>query len=185
MHRSTFIMASLAVVAFAAIGCSSSSSGAPPCDTSKPVSYATDVVPILQVSCAATQVCHGVMGLSMPEGFYLGPAGPPGVSPPPWTADEVAASRAAMVGVTAKENTMMNFVTPMDPDTSFLFHKIVGDMNSNPTVANGCVTTNSMCFGCSQSTQPCGVPMPYNSMSLAADQICTFKSWIVQGAKNN
>jgi hypothetical protein len=188
MHRTTLIMASLAVVAFGAFGCSSSTSpsgdggSGGTCDTSKTVSFKTDVVPIIQGSCSLSTVCHGTVNNSMAESLYLGPNLED--APNGFSAAQATASIAAVVGVKAKENPMMNMVTASDLENSFLWHKIVGDMNSDTAVAAGCMTTDESCAGCS-STEPCGKQMPYLSTVLAADEQCKFKSWIVQGALDN
>jgi hypothetical protein len=40
------------------------------------------------------------------------------------------------------------------------------------------------CSDCTGST-PCGGLMPYDSLPLAAGELCTIESWIAQGAPND
>ena len=200
MHRSTLILASLAVVAFGAVGCSGSSSppdqngsgssgggsgsgGGGDCAANANVSFKTDLAPIIQGSCSLTSVCHGTMNYDMAEDLYLGPNTDD--APNGFTSSDVTTAVGNLVGVKAKENPQMNMVTAGSSANSYLYHKIVGDMNSDSTVAAGCMMTDESCASCT-SSQPCGVFMPYNGVSmLPADQVCLFKNWIDNGATAN
>jgi hypothetical protein len=98
-------------------------------------------------------------------------------------ASDAKTSHDAIVGVKAKENPMMDLIAPGDPDHSYLWIKVSGDPNKNATASAGCAMV-ATCTGCSATT-PCGAQMPYNATPLNSDQLCTLKSWIVQGANNN
>jgi hypothetical protein len=206
MHRSTVTLFSLAVMALAsgAMGCSSTSSGSggnsgsssgssssgatTDCTTSATVSFKTDIIPIIQNSCSLTSVCHGTMNYSMAENLYLGP----NLSDQPSgdTMSDITTAYNDIVGVTAVESTM-KFVVPGDLANSFLWHKILGDMNSG-TVAATCsaqAASTNACVDCS-SSEPCGGQMPYLSEPLdssegATSPYCQWKNWITQGAMNN
>lgn len=182
MHRTLAILSSLsALFAAGAMGCSSTSSGNAPsmtpggCDTTTPVSFSSDVIPVFQKSCTLPGVCHGEMNNSGEEDLYLG--------------ENVGTTNAStvysmLVGVAAKEDPSMNLVTASSTDNSFLWHKVNGDQGN---FAADCSKASMMCEDCS-STSPCGGLMPYLGESLATDTpqyLCTIQSWILQGAMNN
>ncbi len=181
MHRTLAILSSLsALFAVGAMGCSSTSSpsSAPPpggCDTTTPVSFSSDVIPVFQMSCTLSSVCHGQMGNAAEEDLYLG--------------ENMGTTNAStvygmLVGVTAKEDPAMNLVTAGSTDNSYLWHKVNGDQGN---FASDCSKASMMCEDCTSST-PCGGLMPYLGESLATDSpqyLCTIQSWILQGAMNN
>ena len=184
MHRTLAILSSLsALFAAGAMGCSSTSSGTAPsmtgttggCDTTTPVSFATDVVPVFQKSCTLSNVCHGQMSNAAEEDLYLG--------------ENMGTTNAAtvygmLVGVTAKEDPAMSLVTAGSTDNSYLWHKVNGDQGN---FAADCSKASMMCEDC-DTTTPCGGLMPYQGESLATDSpqyLCTIQSWILQGAMNN
>jgi WD40-like Beta Propeller Repeat len=139
------------------------------------VSFGTDVMPIFQRGCTLSSVCHGQVNNLAEEGLYLGDnAG--GTSPT--TIHDV------LVGVPSREDPSMNLVTAGDPSSSYLWHKVYGDQNSNPSVARGCANTPSQCTDCTTST-PCGGSQPYLGAPLGSADLCTIQSWIGQGALNN
>lgn len=175
MHRNMAILSSLAAVvsALGAMGCSSSSSPPPAsCDTTVPVSFASDVVPVFEKSCTLSSVCHGQMNNAGEENLYLGEnAGgtdPKSVYP-------------MLVGVMSQEDPSMPMVAASDTANSFLWHKLQGDQNM---FATDCAKAAKACTDCNATT-PCGGLMPYQSTSLDPAYMCTVQSWIVQGAKNN
>ena len=115
------------------------------------------------------------MGNSGEENLYLG-ANAGGTSP--------AAIHDLLVGVRSKEDPSMNLVTAGDTSSSYLWHKVFGDQNSNPSVASGCRTAVSPCEDCTTNA-PCGASEPYLSAPLAAFEQCAIQGWITQGAQNN
>jgi len=181
MHRTLAILSSLsALFAAGAMGCSSTSSSSAGqqmggCDTTTPVSFSSDVIPVFQMSCTLSSVCHGQMGNAAEEDLYLG--------------ENMGTTNAStvygmLVGVTAKEDPAMNLVTAGSTDNSFLWHKVNGDQGN---FAADCSKASMMCEDC-DSTSPCGGLMPYLGESLATDSpqyLCTIQSWILQGAMNN
>jgi hypothetical protein len=91
------------------------------------------------------------------------------------------------VGVASEEDPSMNLVTAGDPSSSYLWHNVVGDQNSNAAVASGCAKATTMCSDCNFMT-PCGTFMPYYGQMLsgiAPDDLCTLQNWISEGAPNN
>ena len=79
MHRTLAILSSLsALFAAGAMGCSSTPSSSPAqtegggCDTTTPVSFSSDVIPVFQKSCTLSDVCHGQMNSAAEEDLYLG-----------------------------------------------------------------------------------------------------------------
>jgi hypothetical protein len=186
MHRTLAILSSLtALFAAGAMGCSSTSGssspdqstegGAASCDTTTPVSFNTDVIPVFEKSCTLSAVCHGQMGNAAEEDLYLG--------------ENMGTTNAAtvysmLVGVTSKEDPAMNLVTAGSTDNSYLWHKVNGDQGN---FAADCSKATMMCGDC-DTTTPCGGLMPYQGESLATDSpqyLCTIQSWILQGAMNN
>jgi len=185
MQRNMTILASLAVVAaFAgAIGCSSTSSsgtGSSGSSSSTPVSFKTDVMPILQQGCTISSECHGQTGNAGEENLYLGQhqTSLDGEPVDPTVAMMV---QQGIVGVKSMEDPSMNLITASDPANSYLLHKLNGDQNS---LESDCA--KGVCG--SQSCQPpttCGVQMPMTGSMLAPSDIATITNWITQGALNN
>jgi hypothetical protein len=184
MHRTLAILSSLtALFAAGAMGCSSSSPSASPsgqpeggsCDTTTPVSFSMDVIPVFEASCTLSGVCHGQMGNAGEEDLYLGEND---------GGTNASTVYSMLVGVTSKEDPAMNLVTAGSTDNSFLWHKVNGDQGN---FAADCSKATMMCEDC-DSTSPCGGLMPYLGESLATDSpqyLCTIQSWILQGAMNN
>ncbi len=121
---SSRLFAAAIAVAVAAAACSSSDgdattpSSSSACvahdaskdDLTKPVSFATDVVPVLQKSCGLSSSCHGstrapLLGTSM----------------------DAPAIHDGLVGRPSRALPSMPFVTASKPDESFLMHKLDGD----------------------------------------------------------
>ena len=194
MHRtlSTLISSLLVVAAAGAISCSSTSGGGggadTTCDTTKPVSFKADIfggggnaIGIFPGSCGLSSACHQTGATAMVEHLFIANA------PMDGNMDaDIKMSHDALVNVKAQESPMMNMVTPGDPDNSYLWHKVNGDIDLGKTSAAlsaGCASVAS-CADCT-AADPCGGRMPYMSVVLSPDQICTIKSWIVQGAMNN
>ncbi len=139
------------------------------------VSFGTDIMPIFQSGCTLSSVCHGQMGNAGEEDLYLGDyAG--GTSP--------SVVYQGLVGVPSLEDPSMNLVTSGNLSSSYLWHKVYGDQNSNPAVASGCASAASQCAGCVASA-PCGGLQPYLGESLPVADLCAIQNWIGQGAQNN
>lgn len=142
---------------------------------SAPVSFGNDILPIFRSGCTLTQVCHGQMGNAAEEKLYLGGyAG--GTSP--------SVVYQGLVGVPSEEDPSMDLVTSGNPSSSYLWHKVYGDQNSNPSVASGCASAAVPCEACTVST-PCGGSQPYLGELLPGDELCAIQNWIGQGALNN
>ncbi len=142
---------------------------------SAPVSFGNDIVPIFRSGCTLSSVCHGQMGNDAEEDLYLGDnAG--GTSP--------AVVYQGLVGVRSKEDPSMNLVTSGNLSSSYLWHKVYGDQNSNPTVASGCANAPMQCVACTVSA-PCGESQPYLGELLPEADLCAIQNWIGQGASNN
>jgi hypothetical protein len=159
------------LLASAASGCSSPSSGGPSCTTYDPgsidlqnpkVSFKNDVViGVFNKSCGLSTSCHG-SATSSQQGLFLGDKNKAGA--------DSSAVRTGIVGVKATEIASMPVVTAGDPKTSYLMHKMDGD---------NC-TLNAQCVGgdC-QSTMPQGVDL------LPPENRDVVRRWIAQGAQDN
>jgi hypothetical protein len=161
------------------MGCSSSSAPAQEC-SSAAVSFNTDVLPVFELSCGLSVSCHKAMNNASVEGLYLGQYKAAPTDPP----TDPTTVFNQIVNVKSRENPQMNLVTPGDVENSFLWHKVLGDQNSNSTVAAGCAMATSTCMDCS-IVAPCGSRMPDTTQTLEMTHLCTIKQWIVQGAMNN
>jgi hypothetical protein len=142
------------------------------------VSFGTDVIPIFQSGCTIASVCHGQMNNAAEENLYLSENGGGGGSA------DIQAVYRGLVGVASKEDPSMNLVAAGDPSRSYLWHKVYGDENSNPSVVSGCANAPSQCQDCNTST-PCGGDQPYLGEALGSADLCTIQNWIGQGAQNN
>jgi hypothetical protein len=160
------------------------SSGGSPTDAiahgcgSAAVSFGTDIMPIFQRGCTLASVCHGQMKNISEENLYLGQNGGGGGSA------DIQAVYSGLVGVPSEEDPSMNLVAAGDPSRSYLWHKVYGDQNSNPSVASGCANAPSQCQDCNTST-PCGGSQPYLGEALGSADLCAIQNWIGQGAQNN
>jgi hypothetical protein len=175
------------VCACSVFGCSSPSTSAPAAGGdggcgSAPVSFKSDVLPIFAASCSVSTVCHGQMHNAGEENLYLGLSAHEGTN----GAGDIAAVYAALVGVASLEDPSMNLVTSNDPKKSYLWHKVNGDPNAEPTVASGCLPAANGPSACSDciAAAPCGAPMPLSGF-LEPSKRCAIENWITQGAKNN
>jgi hypothetical protein len=137
--------------------------------TTPTVSFAADVLPILDKSCGiGGGQCHGNPNVGKQTGQpYLGQS--------PGTPD-VAKIFAGIIGQPAEEDTQMNLVEPGDPSKSFLMHKLDGD---SCLYASVCNSTGNPMF------KNCGIQMPFNMTALDITQRDTIRRWIAQGAKND
>ncbi|HTB77052.1 MAG TPA: hypothetical protein VK762_27595 [Polyangiaceae bacterium] len=139
------------------------------------VSFGTDIMPVFRNGCTLSSVCHGQVGNASEEDLYLG--------------DNAGSTSPSVVyqgrvGVRSKEDPSMNLVTSGNLSSSYLWHKVYGDQNSNPAVASGCANAASQCGDCTSSA-PCGAMEPYLGGSLPTADLCAIQNWIGQGARNN
>jgi hypothetical protein len=178
MQRNTTRLASFVVVAAlsGALGCSSTSGPA----TTGPVSFKTDVMPILQSGCTLSAVCHGQMGNAGEEDLFLGvhQTSLDGTPVDPATAMMVY---TGLVGVKSLEDPKMNLVTVMDSKDSYLIHKLNGDQDS---LEADCAMGMCNASTCAAPTT-CGIQMPMSGSALDPSVIAKIASWIDQGAPNN
>jgi hypothetical protein len=121
---------------------------------SPPTSFEADVAPTLGQSCAFSS-CHGSRLAAANHGVYLGANADP------------ASVKAALIGQ-SKALPTMPYVTPGDPDKSFLLHKLDGDL---------CVLEESCVGG------ECGDQMPSGNAALPDEKRDAIRRWIAQGAK--
>lgn len=142
--------------------------GAP--DTT-PVSFASQVAPILQKNCN-TGSCHGFTGMtaSLPAaGLFLGTS----------SSVDAAAVIANLTGMSETVDTMQ-IVKPADPANSVLMHKIDGCQNDR-----GLSCTLRPADG-PETSAACGDPMPPPSYpGLCEGDVEVVRRWIAQGAMNN
>ena len=148
-------IASLGVgtIVLAALACAGSGGGLDeqgnPLDTtnqtSDSISFATQVQPIFTNNCAFAG-CHA--GTSPQQGMNL----------------SGGLAYQNIVNVLSSERAGMMRVTPFQPDSSYLVHKIQGTQG---TVGGS------------------GGQMPLGGTPLPAQQISLIRAWITQGAKNN
>lgn len=119
-----------------------------------PASFETDVAPVLAKSCAFSS-CHGSRGPAN-RGIFLGAKTP----------EDIAALKTALRGP-SRAAPAMAYVTPGDPEKSFLMHKLDGDQ---------CVVAESCTGG------DCGKSMPEGNELLPEASRDAFRRWIAQGA---
>jgi len=128
-------------------------------------SFADDVIPIFQTSCALSSKCHQSGG-SAEEDLALGLP-----SSMTMDSDQITAVHAAIVNVDANRADM-KLVVPGDPAGSFLLAK--------------CEYTDfTVCSTVTCSAKGCGGLMPASSNKLDEADLNTLRAWIQDGAKNN
>jgi hypothetical protein len=128
-----------------------------------------DVMPIFQMSCATSTLCHqGITGSTIPAMSLLYLGNGVGGSTDPLTV------YVALSAVASHELPSMSYVSPGDPTQSYLMHKMDGDMCQ---FANDCAVIPA-------SPTPCGVVMPV-PCALSDSQRDVVRRWIAQGAMNN
>ena len=114
-------------------------------------SFETDVAPVLEKSCAFSS-CHGSRGPAN-RGIFLGAK----------TAEDRQAVKDALRSVSRAAPTLP-YVTPGDPDKSFLMHKLDGTQ---------------------LSVGGTGVQMPYFATPLSQADRDGIRAWINSGAPQN
>ena len=161
--RSCSAALAVGLVAAASVGCSSGSdevaaaenqacaSRAAATPAPRDVSLARDVLPVFQTSCALGS-CHGAPGRN---GIQLGGSG-----------SDASSIRAALLETAAR--APMPFVTPGEPDRSWLLRKVDGDF-----------------CGVACSRGACGERMPKGGAPLSAEARDAIAAWIASGAPDS
>lgn len=154
---------SIAAAVAALSGCSSGPS-ASSCDDYQPpasfdpsapaVSFARDVMPVFTQSCAFS-TCHG-SAIGTANGVFLG--------------RDPQRVHAALVNVAGEKLAGMSFVTPGEPQKSYLMRKLDGSQ----------CALDADCKGGS-----CQGSMPENTSPLDVRTRDIVRRWIAQGAKND
>ena len=136
--------------------------------TTPTVSFAKDIVPIFQPSCAiAGSTCHGTPDVVTTQMRpYLGSFD---------GGTDAAAVVQGLVGVMSPEDPNVMIVKAGDPANSYMMHKLDGDQC---TLASACATGMTMYTDCGQQ-------MPYSSPPLDDATRDIIRRWIAQGARNN
>jgi hypothetical protein len=122
--------------------------------SSPPSSFETDVAPVLAKSCAFS-ACHGSRGPAN-HGLFLGAT----------NAENVQAVKTSLRNA-SRAAPSMPYVTPGDPDKSFLMHKLDGDQ---------CIVEESCGGG------DCGKSMPEGNDLLPETSRDAIRRWVAQGA---
>lgn len=134
------------------------------------VSFASDIQPIWNASCAISgATCHGSPNTD-PKAtgqIYLG-------SPDGGVA--ASAILPKIVNQPSPENGSMDIIKAGDPANSYLMHKLDGDECQYASTCNA--TKNSIFTNC-------GIQMPFNSGVLDQDSRDKIRRWIAQGAQSN
>jgi hypothetical protein len=147
------------------LGCSSTTSGnnatdgggdAPSCVTGT-VSFKMQVYPVFQRSCGLSSSCHKDPNINR---VYLGAS----------TDSNASGVVMRIVNKPSVDAPSLPFVKPKDPGSSFLMHKIDGDLAS--------IATD--CAGDCMSQMPMGGP-PFLDQCTQD----TIRAWITQGAADN
>ena len=126
-------------------------------------SFADDVLPIFENSCALSNSCHGDPSSPDPSsGYrpYLGAVDPP---------SDIDLIFSTVVGQDSHISSM-KIIDPGKPESSFLMHKMDNDL---------------ACAGLGCADGDCGTEMPQGSDPLPAETRNTVRDWILQGAANN
>lgn len=123
---------------------------------SPPADFAKDVVPVLVASCGSSS-CHASKLAAANHGLFLKPKND----------EEISLVKEGLMK-SSRALSAMPYVTPNDPDQSFLMHKLDGDT---------CVL-DKQCEGGS-----CGDSMPDGNDLLPEATRDVVRRWIAQGAK--
>lgn len=129
----------------------------PAAELASPVAmFDADVAPVLAKSCAFSS-CHGSKSVTSNHGVFLAASG----------GDSMTAVKASLLSA-SKALPSMPYVTPGDPERSFLLHKLDGSL----------CTLDAQCSGGS-----CGRTMPQGNDLLPKTSRDAIRRWISQGAK--
>ena len=131
------------------------------------VTFSGDVLPVFEQSCALSASCHG---------NPLSPSGPAGYQPylgevnPETTPSDVDLIFMVNVGADSVRAPSMKIIDPGKPETSFLMHKMDGDLD---------------CAELACLMDDCLVSMPQGSGILPRESRDKVRNWILQGAEQN
>jgi hypothetical protein len=147
-------------------------------------SFATDVIPIFQVSCSLSGSCHSNrVATPNGEGLVLGPPATEMGSPVMATPMEIAEVHAAILDV-ASVRSELPLVVPGDPGGSWLMAKAeyedIGDWGSS-----GVAVCQAVYDACLDTAKGCGVMMPQTGPKLEEERLAILRAWIAGGAPNN
>jgi hypothetical protein len=136
-------------------------------DVSGNPSFATDVMPIFQLSCGLSTSCH--QSPSGKEELSLGP--PVAITP---MQPDIDAVHAAIVGTASLTRSSLPLVDPGNPAGSWLLAKIEYEG-----------AEFAECDTSSQCGSECGDRMPQGSSKMERARIDIIAAWIKSGAANN
>lgn len=128
-------------------------------------SFRTDVLPIFENSCSLAASCHGdPTSPDQASGYrpYLGEVDQQA------TPSDVPKILSLIVGQDSR-SASMKIVDPGKPESSFLMHKMDGDLECASVTCSG----------------SCGTPMPQTGDTLPREQRDVVRDWIKQGAQDN
>jgi hypothetical protein len=128
-------------------------------------SFRTDVLPIFENSCSLAASCHGdPASPAQAAGYrpYLGEVSQE------TTPSDVPKILSLIVGQDSRAASM-KIVDPGKPESSFLMHKMDGDLECASVTCSG----------------SCGTPMPQTGDILPREQRDIVRDWIKQGAQDN
>jgi hypothetical protein len=167
------------------LACSSPPTTGNDAGPSGPISFKNDILPGFELSCGLSSACHQdptqmrgghtqiFLGCKMSSSSSCSVADPgPQVYP-------------ALKGNSVEDPTMP-YVTPNDPNNSFLLHKMDGDQAN---LNSQCLPVNNDSFVTTASSepmpfQPCGTSMPLGQPANT-DLNAKVRAWIMQGAPDN
>jgi|GEM_PF-2052946 len=126
-------------------------------------SFAADVLPIFEQSCALSASCHGDPGSPDPSSGYR-----------PYLGAVDGPSDVMLIFDTVVDQdshrVALKMIDPGKPESSFLMHKMDGDLE---------------CGSLACPEGDCGTLMPQSSDPLPEETRNTVRDWILQGAANN
>lgn len=138
--------------------------------TTTPLSYATDIHPIManttdQVGCAQATTCHGSPSVFLDTGLMKTLV----------LTEPAATVRTALLQQVSVNAPSIKFVVPGNVGASLLAYKLSG--------VDGLACVNAMCVsGASIGiSKPCGDPMPMGGILSETDRVKII-DWIAQGA---
>jgi hypothetical protein len=134
---------------------------------SEPVSFANDVLPVFEQSCALSAACHGnPTSPNGPSGYqpYLGEVNPE------MTPSDITLIFSANVGQDAVGSPNLKIIDPGKPESSYLMKKMDGDLTCGAL----------QCVG-----GDCQDSMPQGSGVLSRETRDIVRGWILAGAENN
>ena len=133
---------------------------APASVAARPVSFASEVLPIFVASCSFGS-CHGA-AKGDNHGVFLGAKS---------SANDASAIRASLVDKPSTQSPSTPYVTPTDPARSYLYRKLTGDL---------CGIAE-----CGSDGAACGRMMPRGGEKLDEASLEIVRTWIAQGASDD